>query len=269
MAFIFSGLGAQWKTMGSSLFKQYPVFQKKIIKCDRIFSQYADWSIIDELEKIPSESRLEQSETGHPCTFAIQMGIVALLRHWGIVPSAVAGHSAGEVGAAHVAGILSLEDALHIIWQHCRIIKQTENDGQMAFIALPVEKISARIRNFSEEMTIAAINSPKSVVVSAPKGLENFIQYFEKKGVFCRMLKMDVAFHSSQVKPYLKEFENALTGITVRSPKIPIYSTLHGMLASIDNFDGFRTASSSDIAMNSAIPPVGTMPLAATTISRH
>lgn len=107
VAFVFSGLGAQWKAMGSALLTQNTIFQQTIEKCDRIFAQHADWSIIEEIKKAPTQSRLEQSEIGHPCTFAIQIGLVALLRHWGIEPSAVIGHSAGEVGAAHIAGIIS------------------------------------------------------------------------------------------------------------------------------------------------------------------
>ncbi|RKZ63938.1 MAG: short-chain dehydrogenase [Candidatus Parabeggiatoa sp. nov. 2] len=237
VALVFSGLGAQWKAMGAVLLTQNAIFQQTIEKCDRIFAQYADWSIIEELKKATSQSRLEQSEIGHPCTFAIQIGIVALLRHWGIEPAAVVGHSAGEVGAAHVAGILSLEDALHIIWQHCQVMKKTASDGQMAFIALPLNQIQAQITETPEKIRVAAINGPKSVVLSGTKGLEEFVQSFENKGIFCRMLKMDVAFHSSQVVPYVKEFKKALAGITVDSPKIQVYSTLHGMLAKKDDFD--------------------------------
>ncbi len=170
--------------MGSALLTQNTIFQQTIEKCDRIFAQHADWSIIEEIKKAPTQSRLEQSEIGHPCTFAIQIGLVALLRHWGIEPSAVIGHSAGEVGAAHIAGIISLEEALHIIWQHCQIMKKTENNGQMAFIALPLDKISAQMVNYPEKITIAAINSPKSVVLSATNGLEEFLQPFEKKRYF-------------------------------------------------------------------------------------
>jgi len=237
IAFVFSGLGAQWKAMGAALLTQNTLFQQTMEKYDQIFAQYADWSIIEELKKAPSQSRLEQSEIGHPCTLAIQMGIVVLLRHWGIEPTAVIGHSAGEVGAAHVAGILSLEDAFHIIWQHCQIMKKTPNDGQMAFIALPLNQIQAQLTKHTDQIRVAAINGPKSVVLSGTKELEKIVQFFEKKGVFCKILQMDVAFHSSQVVPYVKEFEKALAGITVNSPKIPIYSTLHGMLAKKNDFD--------------------------------
>jgi acyl transferase domain-containing protein/protein-L-isoaspartate O-methyltransferase len=237
VAFVFSGLGAQWQTMGSSLLTQNSTFQQIVAKCDRIFTQYADWSIIAELKKPPSQSRLEQSEIGHPCTFTVQLGIVALLRDWGIEPAAVVGHSAGEVAAAYVAGILSLKDALYIIWQHCQIMKKMGNEGQMTFIALPLNQIQAQMAEVPEKIQVAAINGPKSVVLSGTTGLERWIKQFENQGVFCRMLKMDVAFHSSQVVPYVTEFNTALADINTNPPKIPIYSTVHGLLAQPDDFN--------------------------------
>ena len=240
IAFVFSGLGAQWKTMGMALFEQEPVFRQTLEKCDQVFTQYANWSIIEELKKGPSQSRLEHSEIGHPCTVAVQMAVVALLRHWGIQADAVVGHSAGEVVAAYVAGILNLESALKIVWQHCQLMKKTDRDGKMAFIALPLNDIQAHndSAEISKKISIAAVNGPKSVVLSGTQGVDEWIEYCQNNGIFCRSLKMDVAFHSPQVLPYIGEFKKALEGIAINSPNLKIYSTLHGTLSKPGDFDG-------------------------------
>ncbi len=233
-AFIFSGLGAQWKTMGSGLLDK-EVFHRKLVECDQLFSKYTNRSLLREIEKNMNDSRMEESEIAHRCTFAIQVALSDLLSHWGVRPDAVVGHSAGEVAAAYAAGILSLEDAVTVVWQSCLLIRRLKGEGRLLFAALSAREAENLLRNGSD-LSIAAHNGPQSVVISGTEGISDLKGELDAQGTFSRILNLDLAFHSSQLDPHLPEFRKALGDIRTLPPKIPIYSTLHGGL-SVDGSD--------------------------------
>jgi len=237
-AFVFSGIGSQWKTMGAELYKNEPVFRQKIETCDTIFSQYANWSIVEEITKDQSVSRMHQSIIVQPCIFAIQAALFDLLRTWGIKPDALIGHSGGELVAAHCAEILNLDDAILLVWQHNLIMQQVIGKGKMLYIALPVQDLKDYLNQYFNNISVAAVNSPNATVLTGDEDiLKQLIVIFEKKNIFCRLLKIDIPFHSHFIEPYMDKCRQSLTSIQVNPAAIPVYSSYRGAMHTDHDFD--------------------------------
>ncbi|MFA7060223.1 MAG: beta-ketoacyl synthase N-terminal-like domain-containing protein, partial [Pedobacter sp.] len=236
-SFIYSGMGAQWKIMGQHLFKNNELFRCKVEELDPAIKQYTGLSVVEEILRDSVSSRANTPWIAHPVTFAIQMGMTSLFASWGVVPGAVLGHSGGEVVAAHVAGVLSLEDSARLLGAHGRVMRQVEGKGRMLFVALPLHETEELISVNHLQLSIAAVNGPGSTVVSGAAGIDDLMALLEGRGVFQRILNTDVAFHSSQVEPALEEFRISLEGILPERAKIPLYSSLTGVKASSDDFN--------------------------------
>jgi acyl transferase domain-containing protein len=134
IAFVFSGQGPQWWAMGRELLETEPVFREVIERCDSLLRPYAGWSLLDELMADEAHSRLDQTEVAQPAIFALQAALTALWRSWGIAPDAVVGHSIGEVTAAYAAGVLSLEDAIRVVYHRARLMQADTGNGKMASV---------------------------------------------------------------------------------------------------------------------------------------
>src|SRR5262249_32869998 len=122
--FVFPGQGSQWGGMGRELLNEEPVFRAAIEACDRAIHAEAGWSLTEELSAEASSSQLDQIDIVQPVVFAVEVALAALWRAWGVEPHAVVGHSMGEVAAAHVAGALSIEDAVRVICRRSRLLRQ-------------------------------------------------------------------------------------------------------------------------------------------------
>ena len=131
VAFVFSGQGGQWYGMGRELLQQEPVFYKEIERIDAVIRENYKWSLMNELCAERSVSRLNEIDVVQPVIFAIQVALAGLWQSWGIQPDAVTGHSMGEVAAAHIAGILSLEEAIQIVCCRSQLLKQLRGKGCM------------------------------------------------------------------------------------------------------------------------------------------
>lgn len=127
--------------MGRELYNTEPVFKATIDRISLLLSEYVDWSLTEELLADEASSRLDETEIAQPALFAIQVALVALWRSWGILPDAVVGHSVGEVAAAHVSGILSLDTAVKVIYHRSRLMQKATGQGKMAAIDLPLEEV--------------------------------------------------------------------------------------------------------------------------------
>ncbi|RCJ41934.1 hypothetical protein A6770_35715 [Nostoc minutum NIES-26] len=132
VVFVFSSQGSQWPTMGRELLAE-SVFQAVCQECDREFRRYLNWSVLEEIQKPEDESRLGETAYAQPAIYTIQVALAALWRSWGIIPKAVVGHSLGEVAAAYVAGILTLADAVQIVFHRSRLMQQATGQGKTPF----------------------------------------------------------------------------------------------------------------------------------------
>ncbi|HGY55104.1 MAG TPA: SDR family NAD(P)-dependent oxidoreductase, partial [Caldithrix abyssi] len=237
IVFIFSGQGPQWYAMGRQLMESEPVYKETIETIDRLLSQYTDWSLTEELMADEENTRLAETEIAQPAIFALQVALAALWEHRGIKPAAIIGHSVGEVAAAHVSGILSLSDAVKVIYHRSRLMQRATGFGKMASVELPLDKALAAIKGYEDKLGVGAHNSPTNTVLSGePDALQEVVEKLEADGVFVRMLRVNYAFHSPHMEPYKQELIESLEGITLNKPTTPVYSTVTGQLSAGDDY---------------------------------
>jgi acyl transferase domain-containing protein/acyl-CoA synthetase (AMP-forming)/AMP-acid ligase II/acyl carrier protein len=229
LAFVFSGQGSQWWAMGRELLAQEPVFRAALEQCDDSLRRHAGWSLFDELTAAEAQSRLDQTEFAQPVLFALQVALAALWRSWGIVPDAVVGHSMGEVAAAQVAGILSLADAVRLIVQRGRLMQPAAGRGKMAAVELPPDQVEPVLAGYGERVSVAALNSPTSLVLSGdPPALEEVLDSLRHRGGSSRTLRGEWAFHSPQMTPAGTDLVRALKDLQPQPATIPMFSTVTG-----------------------------------------
>ncbi|MBF0231361.1 MAG: acyltransferase domain-containing protein, partial [Desulfamplus sp.] len=240
-AFVYAGIGTQWKTMGADLLNEQPIFRDIVECCDKEFAKFSNWSIVEEINRSANDSRIDDLLIAHPCNVAIQIGLSELLKSWGVTPHGVVGHSSGEVAAANIAGILSLKDAMHLVWQHCQLMSYIIGKGVLAHIGLPKEAVREILDSeesvVSSSIWISAINSPTATVVTgAADILTPLIKRLEEKRIFCRILRINIPYHSPIVEPFTPDLENAVSDIIIKNPVMPIYSSLRGGKPLDDDF---------------------------------
>ncbi|SEM89772.1 type I polyketide synthase [Lihuaxuella thermophila] len=232
LAFVFAGMGPQWWAMGRELLEKEPVFRETVEKVDKEFTKISGWSLLKEMCADEAESRMDEAQVAQPANFALQLGLAALWRSWGIRPDAIVGHSAGEVAAAYEAGVYSLEDAVRIIYHRSRLQQRMTGLGKLAAVGLPLSEAKKVLEGFEEEISIAAINSPNAVtLVGDPAALEKVLLPLQEKGVFTRYLHGKVPYHSHYMDPLREELLDVLQDINPRQASIPLYSTAFGKLS--------------------------------------
>ncbi|MBC3986180.1 SDR family NAD(P)-dependent oxidoreductase [Streptomyces sp. AC536] len=228
VAFVFSGNGSQWAGMGTELLDD-PVFRAAVAEADTALAPHLGWSVTKELELPADDWRLEATDIAQPLLFAVQLGVVAVLRHRGITPAMVLGHSVGEVAAAHTAGALTLAQAARVIAERSRVQAATAGLGRMAAVGLTPDEASAEIAPWGQALEIAAVNSPKDVTVAGQAdALAALGERLTGRGVFFRDLALDYAFHSRAMDPQAEPLRAALDGLTPGEGEIALYSTVTG-----------------------------------------
>nr|MDJ0842248.1 SDR family NAD(P)-dependent oxidoreductase [Acidobacteriota bacterium] len=227
--FYYPGQGSQWAHMGLGLMQSSPVFKEKMLACDAICRRREGWSILEEIEREPESSRMNTSSVAQPTIFAVQVALSAHWAAWGIRPDAVVGHSMGEVAAAHVAGILSLEDAMHIICRRSALASEMPVPGAMAVVELAPDDARQAIAGFENQLAIAAHNGPATTVLSGePEALNTVLQRLEERDVFCRLIKVEYASHCPQMDALAEPLGAALREVSPKTATIPFFSTVEG-----------------------------------------
>jgi acyl transferase domain-containing protein/acyl carrier protein len=232
VVFVFPGQGSQWLGMARQMLADSSVFRASLEACDRAVREESGFSVLEELAAGPERSHLDQIDVVQPMLFSIQVALAAVWRSWGIAPAAVVGHSMGEVAAAHVAGILSLEDAAAVICRRSRLLRRTRGQGAMAVVDLSMSQAQAATAGYEDRLSVAVSNSSRSTVLSGdPAALDEVIAALERDEVFCRRVKVDVASHSPQMDALRGDLVEALRGVRPRPGLVPLYSTVTAQLA--------------------------------------
>jgi acyl transferase domain-containing protein/NADPH:quinone reductase-like Zn-dependent oxidoreductase/SAM-dependent methyltransferase len=229
LAFVFCGNGPQWWGMGRELLGASPIFRETVTHVDEVFQHLAGWSIRSEMTISETASRLSKTAVAQPLLFAIQLGIVAMLRESGIRPAATVGHSVGEIGAAFASGALNLDDAVRVLFERSRAQGTTEGQGKMAAVGLSAEAVSPLIENVGGWIEVAAINSAKSVTVAGdPEALQRLGERVTANNIFFQLLALNYAFHSRAMAGIEQPLLEKLRDIAPVDVSIPFFSTVEG-----------------------------------------
>jgi acyl transferase domain-containing protein/NADPH:quinone reductase-like Zn-dependent oxidoreductase/SAM-dependent methyltransferase/acyl carrier protein len=239
VTFVFSGMGPERSGMGLGLSNE-PVWRESMEACDQCLHAHVEWSLLEELARPPDSSRIHDARIAQPAIFALQVSLAALWRSWGIEPSVIVGHSVGEVAAAHVAGVLSLEDAVGVIYHRSSLQHRTEGEGTLLAVGMPLRDAEALIASYDNgALSIAAINSPCSVTLSGERApLNQIMGSLTADGIFCRFLSTDIPYHSCRMEPLMLELSRSLSSIQAHPAKIPLFSTVTGQVVAGTELEG-------------------------------
>lgn len=231
VAFLFPGQGTQFLRMAGELYREEPDFRSTLASCAEILRPSLGLDLVDALypeddqDLAEAAARLGETWLTQPALFAVEYALARLWMAWGLRPVAMIGHSIGEYVAACVAGVLDLENALHLVCARGRLLQDLPS-GAMLAVSLSEGDLRSRLGN---EVSLAAINRPGVCVVSGPTETIAALRLtLEAEGVGCQALATSHAFHSAMVEPCLPSFTNRVAALTLRPPTIPFISNLSG-----------------------------------------
>ena len=229
LAFVFSGNGAQWPGMGRDAYRASPAFRDAIALADGALRPGLGWSVSELLERGADAEQLAHADIAQPLLFAIQVGIVTVLRGLGVEAAGHIGHSVGEIGAAWAAGALSLGDAARVVVARSRQQERTRGHGRMAALALGGEAARELLAETGSPLELGAINSTQSVTLSGPnEAIERLGVEARRRGLAFRALDLDFAFHSAAMEPIRDDLLADLAGLSSGVPHTMLISTVSG-----------------------------------------
>jgi acyl transferase domain-containing protein/thioesterase domain-containing protein len=228
VVFVFPGHGAQWVGMGRDLADASPVFAARLAECGRALASHVDWDLEQVIAGAPGAPGLDGADVVQPVQWAVMVSLASLWQAAGIVPDAVIGHSQGEIAAACVAGILSLEDAAKVVALRSRALAGLAGQGGMISVLMPAAEVADLLTPWGGRLSVAAINGPAATVVAGePAALTEFEAELSARRVpRWRVPEQDFVAHSSQVEELAEPIRAALSDLRPGPAEVPFLSTV-------------------------------------------
>ena len=253
--FVLPGQGAQYPGMGAQLYRHHRGFAGALDECDQALQPWTGWSVRDVLCQVPGAPPLERVDVVQPVLFAVMVSLAEVLGSYGIAPDAVIGHSQGEIAAACIAGVFTLDEAAKIVALRSAALARVRGAGGMASVLLGAEELRPRLQPYGQALNIAAINGPSHTVISGDvAALDQFIDACTGDGIHIRPIAVDYASHCNQVEALREQLLSDLAGLTPRPARIPLFSTVQSLL-SADPLD--TTTMNADYWYRNLREPVG------------
>ncbi|MFD1745539.1 type I polyketide synthase [Rhizobium helianthi] len=233
-AFLFSGQGSQWAGMGRQLSQHLPAFTRHLDEIIAALDPHLPQGLADVIfaeAGSPQAALLDRTDFTQPALFAIEVALYRTLEELGVKPDYLCGHSIGEVAAAHIAGIFALADAARFVALRGRLMQDIESPGKMLAIEATEAQVLDTLAGLENQVSIAAINAPNSIVISGDTDVVlSLAEEWKKRGVRISQLKVSHAFHSPHIEAVVEELHRLAASLSLAAPTMPIVSTVTGAL---------------------------------------
>ncbi|MFC8827299.1 type I polyketide synthase [Streptomyces sp. NPDC057137] len=239
--FVFPGQGSQWAGMGRELLASNEAFAEAVDACDAALRPLTGWSVRavlagEESEGLPPVDRVDVVQ---PALFAMGVALSAAWRSLGVAPAAVVGHSQGEVVAAVVSGVLSLEQGARVVVERSRAVLGVSGRGGMALVGRPLAEVEQFLAPYGDALSVAAVNTTGSTVISGLSDeLAELVGRLQEQEVFARTIRVDYASHNAQMDPLLPGLAERLAEVTPGKAEVAFYSTVTSDVVEGPELDG-------------------------------